>query len=58
LTDYERAEIQDYKEIYFLGLNAAKIKGASTLQHNYGYDDDRGDYQVVLNDHLCYRYEV
>lgn len=23
-----------------------------------GYDDDRGDYQVVLKDHLCYRYEV
>lgn len=23
-----------------------------------GYDDDRGDYQVVIKDHLCYRYEV
>ena len=23
-----------------------------------GYDDDRGDYQVVLKDHIAYRYEV
>lgn len=25
---------------------------------NHGYDDDQGDYQVVLKDHLGYRYEV
>lgn len=26
--------------------------------HNNGYDDGEGDYQVVLRDHLGYRYEV
>ena len=26
--------------------------------NNYGYDDDRGDYQVVMKDHLGFRYEV
>jgi dual specificity tyrosine-phosphorylation-regulated kinase 2/3/4 len=26
--------------------------------HNYGYDDDQGDYQTVMKDHLAYRYEV
>ena len=25
---------------------------------NHGYDDDQGDYQVILKDHLGYRYEV
>lgn len=25
---------------------------------NYGYDDERGDYNIVLGDHLAYRYEV
>lgn len=26
--------------------------------YNYGYDDDNGDYQTVLKDHIGYRYEV
>ncbi len=26
--------------------------------NNYGYDDERGDYNIVLGDHLAYRYEV
>jgi dual specificity tyrosine-phosphorylation-regulated kinase 2/3/4 len=25
---------------------------------NHGYDDENGDYQVILKDHLGYRYEV
>lgn len=25
---------------------------------NHGYDDEQGDYQVILKDHLGYRYEV
>jgi dual specificity tyrosine-phosphorylation-regulated kinase 2/3/4 len=58
LTDYEKGEILDFSEVYFLGLNAQKIKGSPLLPHNYGYDDDRGDYQVQLKDHLGYRYEV
>jgi dual specificity tyrosine-phosphorylation-regulated kinase 2/3/4 len=26
--------------------------------NNYGYDDERGDYNIVLGDHLAYRFEV
>lgn len=26
--------------------------------HNQGYDDERGDYKVVLKDHIGYRWEV
>jgi len=43
LSEYEKVEIMEYSEIYFLGLNAPKIKGSSLLPHNYGYDDDRGE---------------
>ena len=58
LTDYEKGEILDYKQIYFLGLNAKKIKGSPLQAHNFGYDDERGDYKVVLKDHIGYRFEV
>ncbi len=58
LTEYERREILEYSEVYFLGLESAKIKGSSLNPHNYGYDDDRGDYKVTIKDHIAYRYEV
>lgn len=58
MTDYEKSEILDYKEIYFLGLNSPKIKGSTLLPHNNGYDDERGDYNVIIKDHIAYRYEI
>ena len=44
--------------MYFLGLDAPKIQATSLLGHNFGFDDERGDYQVVVKDHLAYRFEV
>ena len=58
LTDYEKIEIQNYPEVYFLGLESPKIKATSLLGHNFGFDDERGDYQIVVKDHLAYRFEV
>ena len=58
LTDFEKGEILDYKEIFFIGVEAEKIKGSPFAKHNFGYDDERGDYKVVLKDHVCYRFEV
>ena len=58
MTDYEKIEIQNYSEVYFLGLDAQKIKASSLLGHNFGFDDERGDYQVVMKDHLAFRFEV
>jgi serine/threonine protein kinase len=26
--------------------------------NNYGYDDENGDYQIIIRDHLNYRYEI
>lgn len=58
LSDYEQGEILDYKEIYCLGLKADKIKGSVLQKHNYGYDEENGDYLLTVGDHIGYRYEV
>ena len=26
--------------------------------HNHGFDDDKGDYKIIVGDHIGYRYEV
>ena len=61
LNIFERGEIMDFKEIYFCGTqNANKTEGnaQAAASNNFGYDDERGDYNIVLGDHLEYRYEV
>ena len=60
LNIFERGEIVDYKDIYFCGTqNAKKHEGDLSQQAgNFGYDDDRGDYNIVTGDHLAYRYEI
>lgn len=60
LNIFERGEIIDFKDIYFCGTqNAKKHVGDLTAQAaNFGYDDDRGDYNITIGDHLAYRYEI
>ena len=60
LNLFERGEIVDYKEIYFCGTQSAqKLEGnAEAVSTNFGYDDEQGDYNIVLGDHLTYRFEV
>ena len=60
LNIFERGEIVDHKDIYFTGLRTAKkhIGDLSAASVNFGYDDERGDYNIVTGDHLAYRYEV
>ncbi|RUS22862.1 hypothetical protein BC937DRAFT_86229 [Endogone sp. FLAS-F59071] len=59
LSLYERGEILDYPQIYFVGQHAQK-KPATPEQttNNFGFDDERGDYNIIMQDHLCYRYEI
>lgn len=59
LSEYERKEILDYPSVYCIGAKSDK-KPATTdnSTNNHGYDDERGDYLVVLHDHLAYRYEL
>ncbi len=72
LTPYEKAEILHYRadDVLYTGANAKKIKTDSS-QPNHGtqyttilfnteeaFDDDKGDYKVVVHDHIAYRYEI
>lgn len=57
---FERGEIVDYKDVYFCGTQDAQkhVGDLSADVANFGYDDDRGDYNIVNGDHLAYRYEI
>lgn len=60
LNIFERGEIIDYRDIYFCGTQTARkhVGDLHSGTANFGYDDDRGDYNIVMGDHLAYRYEV
>lgn len=60
LNIFERGEIVDFKDVYFCGTRTAKkiIGDPNQTATNFGYDDERGDYNIILGDHLAYRYEV
>ncbi|XP_053205574.1 dual specificity tyrosine-phosphorylation-regulated kinase 4-like [Panonychus citri] len=58
MNAFERAEVVHYPEVWYLGLDAAKIDGDEACGQNHGYDDDNGSYIKVLHDHIFYRYEI
>lgn len=60
LNIFERGEIMDYRDIYFCGTSDAKkhVGDLNAESTNFGYDDNRGDYNIVPGDHLAYRYEM
>lgn len=60
MSDFELQEIFNYTEIYYCGQNA-KRKHMATVEkpdQNHGFDDERGDYNVISRDHLAFRYEI
>lgn len=60
LNIFERGEIIDYSSVYFCGTDSAKkhVGDFNAETANFGYDDERGDYNIVTGDHLAYRYEI
>jgi dual specificity tyrosine-phosphorylation-regulated kinase 2/3/4 len=58
LTTYEQGEILDFQTVYYIGKLANKKKPTVSNQNNFGFDDDRGDYQIVMRDHIAYQYEI
>jgi hypothetical protein len=54
LTDFEKTEILEYSQIYFVGPEAEKHNVSSIRD----YCDDNGTYRKVRYDHIAYRYEV
>lgn len=47
MTDFEQEEINDYAEVWFLGLGSQKIEGSQGSAQNNGYDDEHGSYVRV-----------
>ena len=47
MTAFEQAEILDYSDIWFLGLEAKKVEGVLGTSQNSGYDDESGSYIKV-----------
>ena len=60
LNIFERGEIIDFKDIFFCGTHKAKkhVGDLNAKTANFGYDDERGDYNIVTGDHIAYRYEI
>ena len=59
LTSYELKEIDNFDEIYYLGITSKKIrpKGVAGTD-NYGFDDREHHYKAIIGDHLAYRFEI
>ena len=58
LTEFEKKEINDFPDIYFLGKKSEKIIPTNEISKNYGFDDDSCVYKANVGDHLAYRYEI
>ncbi|XP_006862829.1 PREDICTED: dual specificity tyrosine-phosphorylation-regulated kinase 4 [Chrysochloris asiatica] len=58
LSPYEHSEILGYTELWFLGLEAEKLKMTPEKFSKTCFDDEHGSYKKVLHDHIAYRYEV
>ncbi|ORZ08830.1 kinase-like domain-containing protein [Lobosporangium transversale] len=60
LSPYERAEIGEYSQVYYVGQNCRHKRAASmeASNSNFGFDDERGDYLIINHDHLMFRYEI
>jgi dual specificity tyrosine-phosphorylation-regulated kinase 2/3/4 len=57
LSPYEQGEALEFKKIYYFGQSSEKIKSFSS-KLNFCYDDERGDYKIIKNDHIFYRFEI
>ncbi|KAH0790008.1 CMGC family protein kinase [Histomonas meleagridis] len=59
LTEYEKEEILNYPEIYFIGDPLKKIKPKKSPSNpNNGFDFTTHHYKVTVGDQICYRYEI
>jgi dual specificity tyrosine-phosphorylation-regulated kinase 2/3/4 len=57
LSSFEKTEILEYPEVYFIGLpTVEKIDGSPHLEQNFGYDEENGDYKYRENDHIAFRF--
>lgn len=57
MNAFERAEVSHYPEVWYLGMDAAKIEGDEHAGQNCGYDDDNGSYVKASDGQMSTRYE-
>ena len=55
---FEKVEILKFPQIWYISLGVNKIEGNGNSANNYGFDDETGDYKVVLHDQIAYRFEL
>mmetsp|Transcript_127180 Transcript_127180/g.406958 ORF Transcript_127180/g.406958 Transcript_127180/m.406958 type:complete len:294 (-) Transcript_127180:681-1562(-) len=61
LTLFESTEIMRFPEIWFFGAGADKLEGDPSEASSstcHCFDNEKGDYKIVLDDHLQYRYRI
>ena len=59
LTHFEKTEVDEYEEVWFLAPKSAKYQ-ATKLERlvNNGFDDNEGYYRFNKGDQIAYRYEI
>ena len=57
LTDFEKNEIEEYDQLFYICENEYKIK-ASNMERliNNGFDDEEGYYRIQKGDHIAFRF--
>lgn len=58
LTPYEKKEILNFDEVYYVGYLQKKVKAESPHSEDYQFDLNTHHYKVSMGDHLYYRYEI
>lgn len=58
LNVYERGEIIRKKEVYYIPRISSRTPNIKNYKSNFGFDDKSGNYIIIPNDHINYRYEV
>lgn len=61
LSDFEKKEILQYKNIFYINQcppqPLSPEKDAKYYKNN-GYDDERGDYKLLVHEQVLYRFEI
>ncbi len=59
LTDFEKTEIDEYDQLYYLCENEYKIKAGNMERLiNNGFDDEEGYYRIQKGDHIAFRFQL
>lgn len=52
LTEYEKEEIKNYKDVFYIGHKAYLRK----YKENQNYRDQKNNYKPIIGDHIAYRF--